>query len=540
MRPLIFLNVLGFDVSKGLYIVSLFGQNRDLMKRISKPIMSLLSAVVGGGLVVAVLQFASLGQQGQSPAPKFNIQQTPINRETRGVTSYAPIIKKAAPSVVNIYSTRTVSVRRYWNPFSDDPFRPFSGDESNPEDQRPRTRREQDLGSGVIVSPDGYILTANHVVDGADTNGVKVVLATSGKEFTAKVIGTDPPTDVAVLKIEASDLPAITIADSDKLEVGDVVLAIGNPFQIGQTVTMGIVSAVGRGNFPFGRINDYEDFIQTDAAINPGNSGGALVDAEGRLVGINTAIISETGGSQGVGFAVPINLARSIMDRLIQYGKVTRGYLGLFPQNVTPDLARVFNLPDENGVLIGDVTTNSPAARAGLKEGDVIREVNGKKVTGERQFRLTIADVQPNTKVTLKISRDGKEQTVTATVGTLPGSPQNRPPRRSRANPQNNTPSNQDAFYGVEVADLSANVRRQFNIPNNVQGALVTNVEGGSNAAEAGLRHGDVIVEINRQPVRTADDAVKLSKNAKSDQILLRVWTQGVSHYIAVDNTKHK
>lgn len=511
------------------------------MKRISKPIRSLLSAVVGGGLVVVVLQLASLGQQGQPSAPRFNIQQTPITREAHGVTSYAPIIKKAAPSVVNIYSTRTVPVRRYWNPFSDNPFfQPFSSDEANPQDQRPRTRREQDLGSGVVVSPDGFILTANHMVDGADLNGVKVVLATGGKEFTAKVVGTDPPTDVAVLKIDANNLPAITIADSDKLEVGDVVLAIGNPFAVGQTVTMGIVSAVGRGDFPFGRFNDYEDFIQTDAAINPGNSGGALVDAEGRLVGINTAIFSETGGSQGVGFAVPINLARSVMDSFIKFGKVTRGYLGLLPQNVTPELARAFNLPDENGVLIGDVTTNSPAARAGLKEGDVLREVNGKKITGERQFRLTIADIQPNTKVTLKISRDGKEQAVTATVGTLPASPQNRPSRRSRANPQNTTPSNQDAFYGVEVVDLSANVRRQFNLPSNIQGALVTNVEGGSNAAEAGLHHGDVILEINRQPVRTADDAVKLSKNAKSDQILLRVWTQGVNRYIAVDNTKHQ
>jgi serine protease Do len=511
------------------------------MKRISKPIRGLLSAVVGGGLVMAVLQLASLGQQGQPPAPRFNIQQTPINRDIHGVTSYAPIIRKAAPSVVNIYSTRTVSVRRYWNPFSDNPFfRPFSGDESNPQAQRPRTRREQDLGSGVVVSSDGYILTANHVVDGADLNGVKVVLATGGKEFTAKVVGTDPPTDVAVLKVDAKDLPAITIADSDKLEVGDVVLAIGNPFQIGQTVTMGIVSAVGRGNFPFGQINQYEDFIQTDAAINPGNSGGALVDAEGRLVGINTAIISESGGYQGVGFAVPINLARNVMDSLIKNGKVTRGYLGLLPQNVTPDLAKAFNLPDENGVLIGDVTTNSPAARAGLKEGDVIREIDGKKVTGDRQFRLTIADIQPDTKVTLKILRNGKEQTLTATVGKLDELRQTRGARRSRANPQNNPPADQAALDGVEVADLSANLRRQLNLPNSVQGALVTNVEEGSNAAEAGLRPGDIIQEINRQPVRNADETVNLSDKAKGDQILLRVWTQGVGRYVAVNNSKHK
>ncbi len=244
-----------------------------------------------------------------------------------------------------------------WNPFSDDPFwRRFFGDNSG-RSQAPRERRAQGLGSGVIVTPDGYILTANHVVDGADS--VKVAM-TDGQEYDARIVGNDPPTDIAVLKIEPKkELPAITLADSDKLEVGDLVLAVGNPFGLGQTVTMGIVSALGRGGFG---ITAYENFIQTDAAINQGNSGGPLVDAEGRLVGINTAIFSRSGGFQGVGFAVPVNMARYVMDRLISDGKVTRGYLGINIQPLTPDLAKAFNLPDESsGVLVGGVTPNSAA-----------------------------------------------------------------------------------------------------------------------------------------------------------------------------------
>src|SRR5581483_2317458 len=310
-----------------------------------------------------------------------------INRSASGV-SYAPMIKRVAPSVVNIYSTRIIRERSLdLHPFFDDPtFRRFFGPDDNGNGggnggngrrgRRPHSQKAQGLGSGVVVSPDGYILTANHVVEGADE--IKVALTDGGKEFPAKVIGADPPTDVALLKIDAKDLPAIAIADSDKLEVGDVVLAIGNPFDVGQTVTMGIVSAVGRTSLD---INEYENFIQTDAAINPGNSGGALVDAEGRLVGINTAIFSRSGGNQGVGFAVPVNLARAVMERLVNYGKVTRGYLGVSLQpEITPEIMQDFSLPDTSGSLVTGVMPNTPAAQAGMKEGDFIREVNGKKI----------------------------------------------------------------------------------------------------------------------------------------------------------------
>ena len=471
-----------------------------------------------------------------SPPPKLNIQETPLARDVKAGTSFAPIIKKVAPSVVNIYSTTIVRDRA--NPFLDDPFfRRFFGDESRSERQS-RTHREQGLGSGVIISSDGYILTANHVIEGADK--VKVALASGEKEFEAKVIGTDPPTDIALLKIEGKSLPAIGIADSDKLEVGDVVLAIGNPFRVGQTVTMGIISAVGRGGL---NVNAYEDFIQTDAAINPGNSGGALVDAEGRLVGINTLIFSTSGGNMGVGFAVPINLARYVMDRLTGEGKVRRGYLGLSLQpDLTPDLAKQFNLPDMNGALVTSVEPDSPASKAGFKEGDFVIAINGKKVTDMRQFRLTVSQTAPGTKAEVKIVRDGKEKTLTATLAELP---QDLLARGGRSQPGERSQSGTDALDGVEVTDLEARAARRFDIPSNIKGALVTNVEQDSNAAESGLRSGDVIVEINRQAVRSADEAVTMSEKAKGDHILLRIWRgggggRGGTLYLSVDNTKRK
>jgi serine protease Do len=397
----------------------------------------------------------------------------------------------------------------------------------------------------VIVSSDGYILTANHVVEGADE--IKVALASGGQELTAKVIGGDAPTDVAVLKITGKDLPTITMADSDNIEVGDVVLAIGNPFGVGQTVTMGIVSATGRTSLD---INQYENFIQTDAAINPGNSGGPLVDANGRLIGINTAIYSESGGYQGVGFAVPANLARSVMEQLVKSGKVTRGYLGVHIQSLTPDLAEEFNLPDQSGALITDSEAGTPAAKAGLQTGDVIRQVNGKKIADSQQLSLLISQIAPGTKVNVTFLRGetGKkpvEKTVTVVLGTLPG----------LANAGNdNTPdeqkdSNYDSLDGVEVGDIDSNARQQYGIPNSVRGAVVTSVDENSNSAEAGVREGDVVQEINREPVRTADDAVKLSDKAHGKRVLLKVWRAnngngngggGGSFYITVDNTKKK
>ena len=447
----------------------------------------------------------------------------------------APVVKKVAPSVVNIYSTVTIHERPN-QLFSDPFFRRFFGEEPKGQTQ-PRTHREQSLGSGVIVSPDGYILTANHVVEGADK--VKVALASGEKEFDAKVIGTDPATDTAVLKVDGKNLPAITIADSDKLEVGDVVLAVGNPFGVGQTVTMGIVSALGRGGFG---INNYENFIQTDAAINLGNSGGPLVDAEGRLVGINTWIISGSGGSQGLGFAVPINMARYAMERLISDGKVARGYLGLWLQpDMSPELAKQFNLPNMNGALVTTVDPESPAGKAGFKEGDFVIEFNGLKVKDMRQLRLLVSQTAPGRKVTLRLLRDGKEKTLTATLGEMP---KEELARNGQLQPGERGQSKTDALDGVEVTDLDAQARREADIPNQVRGALVTKVEEDSNAAEAGLRAGDVIIEIDRQAVHNSDEAVALSEKVKGDRILLRVWRGGEGRggmlFLSVDNTKRK
>ena len=497
------------------------------------------------------VQLTSLGRE-TNPPLELKLDATPINRETHGVTSYAPIVKLAAPSVVNIYSTRIVREREM-NPFFSDPFfRHFFGpnDNDNNSDndnndgqgggRHQRSQRNESLGSGVIISSDGYILTANHVVAGADE--IKVALASGGEELTAKVIGTDPPTDVAILKIPGKDLPTITIADSDKLEVGDVVLAIGNPFGVGQTVTMGIVSALGRTSLG---INKYEDFIQTDAAINPGNSGGALVDAGGRLVGINTAIFTESGGYQGVGFAVPVNLARSIMERLLKYGKVTRGFLGVGIQSITPDLAQAFGLSDEKGALVTEVQPNTPAAKAGLQNGDIIRQLDGKKIEDSQDLQLKVSENPPGSKVTITYlrSEEGRkptEKTATVVLGTLPG----QTASSDENAPSGENSSNYDSLDGVEVADLDSDARQQYNIPANVHGAVVTSVDPNSNAADAGLQQGDVIEGIDQHPVHNADDAVKLSDKAHGKRVLLRIWRQSGSEsgstYITVDNTKRK
>jgi serine protease Do len=515
------------------------------MNKTTAPWLTLRAAAFLG--LASMLFLASPVLSKPAPAPAttnppahLKVDDSPLRAEVKKATSFAPVIKKVTPSVVNIYSTMTV--REQSMPFLNDPmWRRFFGDESG-DQSRPRTHRERGLGSGVIITPDGYILTANHVVEGADK--VKVALVSGDKEFEAKVVGTDPATDTAVLKVDGKDLPAITLADSDKLEVGDVVLAVGNPFAVGQTVTMGIVSGLARGGFG---INNYENFIQTDAAINPGNSGGALVDAEGRLVGINTAIFSHSGGNQGVGFAVPVKMARYVMDRLIKEGKVTRGYLGLSLQpEVTAELAKQFSLPNAEGALVTSVQADSPAAKAGAKDGDFVTEFNGQKVTDMRHLRLLVSQTAPGTKVTLKVLREGKEKALALTLGTMP---EDFMAQGNRAQPSQRGHSEMDALDGVEVADLGeldARARRQYEIPKDIEGALVTSVQPDCNASDAGLKPGDIIVAINREPVHNANEAVNLSEKVKKDRILLRVWRGSTSGggggmlYLSVDNIKRK
>jgi serine protease Do len=490
--------------------------------------------VLGGALLVVAATAAVTGKSNQNAdnkdsqsAPmKLVVDERPVNRDARFGSSFAPVVKKVIPSVVQVTTSSKAKqaslpdVPEFDNPF----FRRFFGDEGA---QRPRRQfrapRQQGLGSGVIVTKDGYILTNNHVVDDADD--VKVQLQ-DGREFTGKVVGKDPKTDIAVLKIEAKDLPGLEMADSDKIEVGDVVLAIGNPFGIGQTVTMGIVSATGRATLGL----DYEDFIQTDAAINPGNSGGALVDAEGRLVGINTAILSRSGGNQGIGFAIPMALARDVMESLVKDGKVTRGYLGVMIQDVTTGLAHQFNLKDQKGALIGDVVPKGPADQSGLKTGDVILEFNGKPVRDSRNLKLQVARSKPGEPVEMKFLRDGAAKTLTVRPDELPGSD-----KVARADHGGRDEA--EALKGVAVADLEPQTRRQFNIPSEVQGVLVADVEPDSAAAEAGLKPGDVILEINRHAVRKADDAVRLTENPKEKTTLLRIWSNGARRYLVVDES---
>jgi len=466
---------------------------------------------------------------GTTNPPRLNIQENPISRETKLATSLAPAARAAARSVVNIYSSKEVR-ERSWSFFDDTRFRRFFGnrDFTSP---IPRERRAQSLGSGVIVSTDGYLLSNHHVIEDADD--IRVALP-DGKEFAAKVVGTDPQTEIAVLKIDASSLTAITITDSDKLEVGDAVLALGNPFGVGQTVTVGHVSGVGRGGIG---IADYEDFIQTDAAINPGNSGGALVDAEGRLVGINTAIITRSGGNQGIGFAIPSNLARVIMERLIREGKIVRGYLGVMIQPVTEELAHEFKLADSGGALVGEVTRRSPAADAGLKEGDVIIAFNNTKVVDSRHLRLMVSQTAPGTKVTIKVIREGKEQSLTAKLDELRTDGVSR---TARSEGRRWGRAGAEVFDGVALDDLDTRTRREYRIPNTVRGAMITDVDPASRAAEAGLRPGDVIQEIDRQPVGGADEAIDLSRRTLARGVLLRVWSNGSSRYLVLPPTRGK
>src|SRR5437867_7119254 len=426
------------------------------------------------------------------------------------ITSFAPVVEKVAPSVVTVFTTQTVSRGLTTLPFSDDALRQFFG-ESAPQRQGKQTL--QGLGSGVIVSPDGYILTANHVVSGAEE--IMVGLGIDLRKYKAKKIGTDPGTDVALLKIDEKNLPAITFADSEKARAGDVVLAIGNPFGLRQTVTMGIISAVGRGGMG---IVDYENFIQTDAAINMGNSGGALVDVNGLLLGINSAIFSRTGGNQGVGFAIPANLAREVMQSLRDKGRVVRGYIGASVQTLTPELADAMKLKGQStGALVGEVAPNSPSQKTGLKTGDVITAVNGKKITDARELRLMIGSMTPGSRAQLEVNREGQTKTFGVQLAEMPpGTTQEGGPE---ASPEETTqqPEKTTVFGGVAVADVTDDIRTALNLPKDVHGAVIAEIDADSPAGKAGFREGDVIQEVNKQPVRTANDLVAISKNLKSN-----------------------
>lgn len=508
------------------------------MKTLSLLFQRRASWLLGATVIAASALVWSGAAFGEQSKVAVKVDEQSIPRSDRvDTTSYSPIIKRIAPSVVKVLVTeRAKNIPALdMPPFFDDPmFRQFFGDQQFGGGGRGRGQgrgtyrqpQQEGLGSGVIVSTDGYVLTNNHVVNGADV--IKITLA-DGRELTAKVVGTDPQSDLAVIKVDAKDLPAITFTDSDKVEVGDRVLAIGNPFGIGQTVTSGMVSGLGRATLGL----DYEDFIQTDAAINPGNSGGALIDVQGRLVGVNTAILSRSGGSQGIGFAIPSNLARNVMEQLVANGKVMRGYLGVMLQDLTPELVDAFKLSAKTGALVGDVVPGGPAAKAGLKSGDVITQFNGKKVNDGRHLKLTVANVAPNTEVAVLVLREGKPTELKIKLSENTGK---NAFSKERGKSSSKVEDN-GTLDGVGVGDLDPQMRREFDIPAKVQGALVTEVDPSSVAASAGLQPGDVIQEINQHPVRSAADAVKLTETTESPKTLLKVWSQRGTRYIVVDES---
>jgi serine protease Do len=432
---------------------------------------------------------------------------------------FAAVVKAVLPAVVNISSSRVVKPQgNQLNPFFNNPFfQQFFGGQM----PQPRPQREEALGSGVIVSPDGYIMTNNHVVDKATE--IKVFLPNK-QEYPAKVVGTDSKTDIAVLKIQANNLPTVTFGDSSKLQVGDYALAIGDPFGIGETVTMGIVSATARSGLD---IENYEDFIQTDAAINPGNSGGALINARGELIGINTAILSGgSGGNQGVGFAIPINLARYVMGQILKYGKVTRGWLGVGIQDVSAPVAKTYGVPANQGAIISDVEPNGPGAKAGLQRGDVITQLNGQPVQGANDLKLKIGELRPGTTAHLKILRNGKPQDVSLTLGQQPQSGQQQ---AGAAGPQQ-----QGLMQGVEVQNLTPDILQQLGLSSDTKGVVVANVASGSAAEMAGLRRGDVIEQVNRHPVDSVSQYEREIRMAGDQAIVLLVNRGGSTAFVVV------
>jgi len=440
--------------------------------------------------------------------------------------AFASVAKKVSPAVVFIQVEKTIQsqpVAGGFPPFGDDFFRRFFG-MPGPEGQphqfqapaRPQ-RRVVAQGSGFIFTSDGYIMTNNHVV--ADADKVTVRLEDS-REFKGKVIGADPHSDVAVIKIDAKNLPVLPLGDSDKLEVGEWVIAVGNPFGLSHTITAGIVSAKGRSSVG---ITDYENFIQTDAAINPGNSGGPLVNLDGQAIGINTAIYSRSGGYMGIGFAIPINMARAIADQLMKHGSVIRGYLGISIQDLTPELAKSFNLEPDKGVLIAQVTKDSPAQKAGLKRGDVVVEFDGKPVTKAGPFRNRVAMKTPGTKTEIKVLRNGKATTLTVTIGKLP-----------EKGVLTSSSSEQLMKLGITVQALTPELAKQLGYEG-LTGVVITQVDPGSIAAMAGLQPGILIEEANRVPVKTTEDFQRAVKKTPPHGVLLLLIRQGAnSRYLAL------
>ncbi len=488
------------------------------------------------GIVIGVVVASDLGwlPRGHAVPDASSIVPTlPIARPVStapqpvlggGNQTFVDIAKSVKPAVVNIYATKNGrSEGSGTAPFDDPLFRKFFGDEFFKKFEHPKERKERGLGSGVIVESHGLIITNNHVVGKADE--IRVTLSDK-REFKAKLIGTDPKTDVAVVKIDATGLPTVAWADSDKLEVGEFVLAVGNPFGLTQTVTLGIVSALGRA----AGIAEYEDFIQTDAAINPGNSGGALVNVRGELVGINTAIFSQSGGNMGIGFAVPSNMAQSIMGQLVQTGKVVRGWLGVSIQELTPELSSQFGITETKGVLVSDVMDDSPAKKAGFERADVIIEYDGKSMDSPTHLRNAVAQTPVGKKVVVKLIRDKKPKTIDLTIVEQP-----------KSMSQNGDEDGGDAatptgiLSSLDVRDLTEELAGRYGLKSSERGAVIVRVKPGSTAEELGVREGDIVLEVNRQAVTSVKTFERIAGKLPKDQaVLLLLKRQGRTIYLTL------
>jgi serine protease Do len=503
--------------------------------RRSTAILSLVAASIGGGLVAAIAVATHTSQ----PVSVVARADTSTQRVSQLSNSFADIIEKASPAVVKISMTRIIKAsdqQQGNNPFLSDPFfRQFFGGPMS----RPRDERESGLGSGVIVSPSGYILTNNHVVEKASTLKVKL---SDGREVTAKTVGTDPQTDLAVIKINANDLPVLPFANSDSARVGDLCFAIGNPFNEEHTVTMGIVSAKGR---KLEGMTHIQDFIQTDAAINPGNSGGALINAKGELIGINTMIL--TGGNSGfggeagnigIGFAVPSNLARQVMEQIEKNGKVSRGYMGVTLQSVTPELAPEFGLKQAKGAIVNQVTPGEPGDKAGLKMGDVITAIDGKQVDGSDDLTMDVISRAPGSRVSLDVLRNGQTTKIEVTLGTRPGGIDWGANGRHGQDQGNDNGDNGNgantSVRGITVETLTPELAQQVGVPTTMHGVVVDEVDESSPAADAGIGRGFVILAVNRQPVSNASDFKRLMNQANGKPVMLTVNQGGQNGFIVV------
>jgi serine protease Do len=474
-------------------------------------------------LAVALVMVLAGGSAQGSPAPlKTAPSQESVNFLKSLSSALSDVAEVAWPSIVNISTTSTVSMQenQFGDLFNDPLLRKFFGDQFDGQGgggQGPKKKfKSSSLGSGVIVSENGYILTSNHVVKGAED--IKVTLFDK-RELKGKIVGTDPRTDLAVIKIDAKDLPIAKIGESAKLKAGDVVLAIGAPFGLNQSITMGIVSAVGRSNVG---IADLEDFIQTDAAINPGNSGGALVNTYGEVVGVNTAIFSTSGGYMGIGFAVPSDMAKVVMESIIKQGKVIRGWLGVSIQDLTPELAKSLGIKHQNGALVADVVKDSPAAKAGLRRGDVVTEFNGKPVENATMLRNLVSSAAPGKTADVKFVRDGKEQTVTVTLTEFK---EKKAVKKMQYN---------NVLKGITVQEVNASIRDRLDLPAAATGVVVTEVAPDS-PVQGALQPNDVILEVNRKEIMGLNDYDQVvSKIGENDNVLLLIYREGGTIYVTL------